>query len=152
MKKMMLAASGAALVALAMPLSANALDLMVGNMASATNAVTTSKSASYAPAMDPNKSTLLDAMSHNAKAVAAIKKVNSTSEVQLLRVAVLAKANKSAFASAMSADKTAIASLRTAIKDNSGLAGQMKKQDIALNTVVGAKLDDAGNLVIYSNS
>ena len=149
MKKLMLAASAAALMALAMPMSANALTVIVNDMASP---MTKTASTSYVPAMAPDKASLMSAMSHNTKVVAAIKKLGNNNDVQLVKVAKLIHANASAFAKSMPQDKTAIGDLRTAINGNSLLADALKSQNVAVNTIVGATLDDAGNLVIYSNS
>ncbi len=148
-KQLMLATAGAALMALAMPLSASALSVSVNDIA---KPMTTNASKSYVPAMAPDKTSLMNAMANDTKAVDAIKKLGNNNEVQVVKVATLIHANAKAFAGSMSGDKTAIADLRTAIKDNTYLSGGLKQQNVATNTIVGATLDDAGNLVLYSNS
>jgi len=154
-KQLMLATAGAALMALAMPISASALSVTLSDIANAKgfmnpaghNSATTS-----APAMEPNAATLMKDMSANATAVAKIKSLGSDADVQVVRVAALTKKDAAGFAKSMSADQTAIGNLRTAIKDNSALSGALKTQDIALDKVIAAKVDVAGHLVIYSNS
>ena len=151
MKKLILATSGAALIALSASLPANALSVVVSNIADSQGYLAGDTGAN-APAMLPNLATLKAAMSSNAEAVARIKALGSDGDVQVVRVGALTGGDNSGFDKSMTADKMAIDALRTAIGGNANLSGALKKQNIALDSVVAAKLDVAGHLVIYSNT
>ena len=155
MKGLKLAAYSAALAAsFAMPISANALSLVISNVANAkgymNSAGNNAAMSATTPAMEPNEATLANAMSVNAEAVN--KTLGSDADVQLVRVGSLTKANATSFTSSMTSDQQAINNLRTAIESNSALSDALKKQSISLASVIGAKVDVAGHLVLYSNT
>jgi hypothetical protein len=153
MKGLKLAAYSAALAAsFAMPISANALSLVISNVANAKGYMNNAAMSATTPAMEPNEATLANAMSVNAEAVNKIKTLGSDADVQLVRVGSLTKANATSFTSSMTSDQQAINNLRTAIESNSALSDALKKQSISLASVIGAKVDVAGHLVLYSNT